>query len=409
MPTKNPSSSSGRGAGSPARRRAAKPSATSDVHAALAQLLAWGDRGWVVSCYQKLEPGDRAGDKYRIKLKNRLRRAADRLDVLGFSRAEREAVHEALGRIEEFFAYPANLEGSRGIAVFAGKKLLRAVRLPYVLRSRVLVDRTPVVSELVALAESGSRLLVAAADRLSARLFAVDLDGVEELDGLFAPEAMRSRRFHPDRGAAPGVGEYRFHSRIREEKHRHLARVAEAMERAFRGRAFDGVVVGGMGVDASALLPHLGTPVRDAVIGVLRLNPRQASPAQIREKAMELWSEAAEANGADAVGELAGLTTSGWAVDGVEPALRALARGQVRLLVVDHDAEVPGFRLAVSGRLTTQPAGPKAEGEPVPVSDVLDDAIEEALRQRARVAVVRGDLARRFDRLAAIVRFRTAR
>jgi hypothetical protein len=46
----------------------------------------------VVSCYQKLEPGDRAGEKYRIKLKNRLRRAAERLDILGFSHADREAV-----------------------------------------------------------------------------------------------------------------------------------------------------------------------------------------------------------------------------------------------------------------------------------------------------------------------------
>jgi peptide chain release factor subunit 1 len=411
VPTRSQSSSRGRIAVRPRERAAgtAAPAVTSDVHAALAELLAYGDRGWVVSCYQKLEPKDRAGEKYRIKLKNRLRLAGERARVLGFAHQEREAVQDALARIEEFFRHRANLAGSRGMAVFAGRDFFRAVHLPHVLKSRVLVDRSPVVGELVALAEAGSKLLVAVADRRSARLFAVDLAGVQELDGLFAPDATRNHRFHPERGAAPGVGEFRFHSRISEEKHRHLAHVAEAIEHAVRGRAFNGVVVGGIGVDAGALLPHLHAPVRDAVIGVLRLNPKEATPADIRARAMELWAESADAAAADTLGELEGLVDSGWAVDGVEPTLRALARGQVRTLIADHDAEVAGFRLALSGRLTSDRAGSRADGEPLPVADVIDDAIEDALRQRSRVAVVRGDLSHRFHQLAAVLRFRAAR
>lgn len=382
---------------------------TDQVHDALAELLAWDGKGWVVSCYQKLEPGDRIGEKYRIKLKNRLRRAEERLDILGFSHDDREKVLSALEKVEDFFRYPSNLLGGRGVAVFAGKGFFRAVRLPYVLRSRVLVDRTPVVSELVALAELGSRLLVAVADRRAARLFDVGLDRVEEMDGLVSPGAMRPGRFHSDRDAGPGVGEYRFHNRIREEKQRHLARVAEAVGRAFRAQAFDGLVVGGIGVDANALLPHLGPEVRDKVVGVLKLAPKQVSPAEIRDRAMELLSEAAETAAAEAVGELTALRENGWATDGVEATLRALARGQVRTLIADHDAIVPGFRLAGSGRLTELAATSRAEGDPVPVVDVIDDAIEEALRQRSRVAVVRGAMARRFDRLAGLLRFRTPR
>ncbi|MBI1723923.1 MAG: peptide chain release factor 1, partial [Gemmatimonadetes bacterium] len=99
----------------------------------------------------------------------------------------------------------------------------------------------------------------------------------------------------------------------------------------------------------------------------------------------------------------------GWATNGVESTLRALARGQVSTLLVDHDAEVPGFRCAGSGRLTEDAASARGEGEPLPVADLLDDAIEDALRQRARVAVVRGAPTRRFDRLAAILRFRAGR
>lgn len=379
---------------------------TADVTAALAELLALLPDGWIVSCYQKLEPGDRAGEKYRIKLKNRLRGAAERLGILGFAHDEREAVVEALDRIEAFFSHPGSLEAARGMAVFAAPGLLLAVRMPYVLRSRIVVDRTAVVGELVALTEAGTQLLVVVADRRAARLFAVDLAGVEELLGLVAPDATRPSRFHGQRDRSPGTGEFRFHNRIRQEKQRHLATAAEAVSRAFRQRAFDGLVVGGVGVDANALLPHLDSSVRDKVIGVLRLSPKGVTAAQVRVRALEMLAEASEAAAAEAVGEAAALTESGWATDGVEPTLRALSRGQVRTLLVDNDAVVRGFRLAGSGRLTTVPAAVRGEGEAVPVADLLDDAIEEALRQRARVLVVSGPLARRMDRLAALLRFR---
>ncbi len=410
MPIVSRSSSRIRRTGAqPHRRTDAR--ARSDIHRALAELLTLGDRGWVVSCYQKLEPGDRVGEKYRIKLKNRVRRALERVGILGFGHGEREAIAEALARVEDFFRYPSNLGGGRGIAVFAAPRgLFRVAHLPYVLRSRVVVDRTAVVGELVALAETGTRLLAVVADRASARLFDVVLGGVTELEGLVAPDATRPGKFR-GKGIGPtaNAGEYRFHTRIRAEKQRHLAGVADAAARAWRSRGFDGVVIGGIGVDADALLPFLEPELRDRVIGVLRLAPKKVSAAEIRERALELLADAAQTAAADAVGELVGLRESGWAVDGIEPALRALAMGQVRALLVDHDASVPGFRFSESGRLSTTSAGSRAEGEALPVADLLDDAIEDALRQRARVHVVQGEPTRGFDRLAGILRFKAAR
>lgn len=389
------------------RRRARAAAAAGGVPGALAELLAMGTtRGWVVSCYQKLEPGDRAGEKYRIKLKNRLRRAAARLDVLGFARADREAVGAALARVEAFFQHPSNLAGSRGVAVFAARGFFRAVPMPYVLKSRVVVDRTPVVSELVALVEAGTRLLAVAADRRSARFFDVALEAVSELDGLAASGVTRPGRYHYERGSAPGVGEYRFHNRIREERHRHMALVAETVTAHFRARRFDGLVVGGVGVDASALVPHLAPALQERVLGVLRLAPKKVSAAEIRDRALELLAEATQRAADDAVAELAARRGTGWTTDALEPTLRALSRGQVRTLVVNGDAEVPGYRHAVSGRLSESAAGNRGEGEAIPIADLLDDAIEDALRQRARVAVVRGAAARRFERLGALLRFR---
>jgi len=48
---------------SSSRKRGAAGPAATDIQTALQELLALdGTGGWVVSCYQKLEPGDRAGE-----------------------------------------------------------------------------------------------------------------------------------------------------------------------------------------------------------------------------------------------------------------------------------------------------------------------------------------------------------
>jgi len=68
---------------------------------------------------------------------------------------------------------------------------------------------------------------------------------------------------------------------------------------------------------------------------------------------------------------------------------------------------MPGWRCAESGRLTLTAADCRGEGEPVPVVDVIDDAIEEALRQRVEVNVVYGrEQVERISGLAGLLRFR---
>ena len=69
----------------------------------------------------------------------------------------------------------------------------------------------------------------------------------------------------------------------------------------------------------------------------------------------------------------------GWAVNGVEATLKALGRGQVRTLLADGQDDDPR----------------------------IDEAVEEALGQRAQVDVLYDDKARRVvDGLAALLRFR---
>jgi peptide subunit release factor 1 (eRF1) len=74
---------------------------------------------------------------------------------------------------------------------------------------------------------------------------------------------------------------------------------------------------------------------------------------------------------------------------------------------VHADASEPGFRCGDSGRLVLRERECRGEGELVPVLDVIDDAIEEALRQGVDVNVVYEPEARdAIEGLGALLRFR---
>lgn len=334
---------------------------------------------WVVSCYLKLEPRDKTRGKYLIKMKNRVRETVTALAARPLERADREAIAADLGRVLEYFEDPGHLPSTRGIGLFASRGLgfFEALALPHVHRSRLNVDRVPLVRELVALEEEFGTILVAVCDRTAARFFEVTAFDSTELTALAGVDASRGSRFHA--GASESAGEHNYHMRIRTEKQRLYAHVADRIFQIHRQRPLSGLVVAGVGVDAGAVVPHLHTYLHDLVLGVVRLNPKQVTAAEVREAALALREErerAWERAHAEAAKEGVG---TGWAVDGIDATLKALTRGQVRTLLADG-----------------QDADPR-----------IDDAVEEALRQRAQVDVLYDDKARRVvDGLAALLRFR---
>jgi len=362
-----------------------------DVRAAV-QRLAAVDPGmyWVVTCYLKLEPRDRTRGKYLIKMKNRVKDASAALTRQSLRHADREAIAADLERVLAYLEEPNHLPSTRAIVIFAsqGLDLFEALPLPHVHRSRLAIDREPLVRELVALDEEFGTILVIVYDRTAARFFEVTAYGCVELASLAGIEASRASKFHGShqrqvmaRAGTPSgsAGEHNYHMRIRTEKHRFYAQIADRVFHVHRLRPLAGLVFGGVGPDAGAVIPHLHTYVHDLVMGVVKLNPKETTTAEVREAALALREErerAWERAHADAVKEGAPV---GWAVNGVDPTLKALSQGQVRTLLADGQDD----------------------------DQRIDEAVEDALRQRAQVDVLYDDKARRVVKgLAALLRFR---
>lgn len=361
----------------------------------------------VVSCYLKVEPRDRARGKYLIKVKNRVRDLEAVLPELKLERATTEAIRADLARVLNFLKQPGNLPPTQGIAIFAcgPLKLWEVVALPSVHRSRLAVDRTPLVRELAAAEDEFGRILTAVLDRTAARFFEVTAFGAREVSDLTA-DATRGGRYHGDQDG-PGWGEHSYHNRIRTERQRHLDAAALELQTLDRKEPVNGIVLAGIGTDAGALQPFLHPYLLDRVMGSVRLNAKSVTPAEVLGATLavrQAWERTSELLLMHDLEE--GLGTQ-WAVEGVHETLKALGRGQVRTLLVDPDVAEPGVRGLSSGRLALMEADLRGEDDVVPVIDVIDDAIEEALRQRVTVNVVFDPAAKKaIHGMAALLRFR---
>jgi peptide subunit release factor 1 (eRF1) len=362
----------------------------------------------IVTCYLKVEPRDRARGKYLIKLKNRIRDVERALDAIELPRGVREEVAADLKRVHDQLKEPARLPATQGLAIFAcgPLRLFELVGLPSVHRSRLAVERSPLVREVASVEDQIGSLLTVVLDRTSARIFEVTAFGAEELEDLRATSS-RGGRFHSDRADSPGKGEHTYHNRIREEKQRHYAAIAERLFDIHRRRPVHGVVLAGPGPDAAAVAAFLHPYLAERLMGVVSLNPKEVRPSLVYEATLAARAEyerEAERAIAHGLGDALG---GGWAVDGIGEALRALGRGQVRTLLVDADAQHGGYRSGRTGRLALKESDLRSDGDVHPVLDVIDDAIEEALRQRVEVEVLHDDSARRrITGLAGLLRFR---
>jgi peptide subunit release factor 1 (eRF1) len=361
----------------------------------------------VVSCYLKLEPRDRTRGKYLIKVKNRVKSAVQAFPRLGLDRAIADEVTRDLDRIQQFLRAPGNLPSTQGLAIFAceGMGVFETVPLPVVHRSRLAVDSTPLVRELASVEEEFGRLLTVVLDRTSARFFEVTAYDTRELSGLRA-DSTRGKRFHGDQ-YGPGWGEHTYNNRIRQEKQRHYEAIARELFILDRRHPAHGIVLAGTGTEAGAVEPFLHSYLVDRLIGTAKLNPKEATPASVHAATLAVREEYERASERALVHEMLEGIGTGWGTNGLQPTLRALARGQVRSLLVHADASQPGFRCGDSGRLALTKRECRGEGEPVPVLDLVDDAIEEALRQGVDVNVVYEPEARdSIESLGALLRFR---
>lgn len=293
------------------------------------------------------------------------------------------SVSEDLRRIEEYVKGGLDRSVTRGLAIFScsDRSLWEVLHLPVPVDSRVVFGPSPAVRPLEAVVQEYERFCVLLVDRRTARVFVFELgelvDRSEVIDEL--PRDI-DRRGHSERGDTQHHNEALAHE--------HLRHAAAAAFEVFKSHPFEHLAIGAADDLAaeleSVLHPYLRERLTDRI--AVRVDARLD---EIRAAALRTEHEVERRREARHVGRLRdALGAATKAAAGLDAVLDALAERRVDHLLVSAGYSEMGWRcggcgrLAVVGRSCPACATPMAE-----LDDVVEEAVDEALRQHCRIDV----------------------
>jgi peptide chain release factor subunit 1 len=298
------------------------------------------------------------------------------------------SVHSDLDRIEGFVKGGFDRSRVRGLALFscAARDLFEVVPLPVRVRSRVVVNEQPAVAQLEAIAEESRRYGVLLVDRQRARMFVFELDELVEHTEQQAGETSRD---YDNRG-----------ERERGDVANHVDAMASAHVRSaaalafsvFQDQGFEHLVIGAPEDLGKEVEGALHAYLRERLRGRINVTP-QAS-LDVIQKAVVACEEATERDKEAALVRrlLDTVGAGGRAVTGLGAVLTALNERRVEHLIVSHEFETEGWRCEETGFLYDVRPHRSADGPGLkPIQDVVEEAIDDALGQGAKVEICVGN------------------
>jgi peptide chain release factor subunit 1 len=383
------------------------------------------DKYPITSLYLKLGPNERENVRFKIALKNLIKEQREKLNERNFSSHALKSIESDMKKITDYFDNPDVLTGFRGIALFSSTRegVWEVFKLPFVYRNRLVVDSSPLMRQLVTINDEFGDIVVVCIDRKKARLFRISFSGAEEIIDYFYPGATRNTKFQAQEGkfkqrvsllggggqVAQGFGEYGFQRMIENEMHQHFKHVSDSVFEYYKQNKFDWLIIGGIEQVVADFSNHLHTYLKEKCLGTLAIEINLVKPDDLVEKALDLLEFTERRNKKKLIKEFEQRLVSGYAVNGIAATLKALAMGQVRILIVAEGFFHSGFVCPESRILVLEksddlcPEGKK----PIPVVDIVDEMMEEALRQGAEVEVILDEGAKKeIYGIGAILRFK---
>jgi peptide chain release factor subunit 1 len=304
-------------------------------------------------------------------------------------RDEHKRLEKAVQRVDDHLAGSPDL-GGRGIAIFAWSETdtLISTRLPFRPADHVVWAQRPAIEPLEEAVDDYERFAVLLFDKERSRFLTIFLGEIEDRQE-FVDEVPGKQAT----GGWFGLSQKNYARHHEDRVTKHAKRTNLAVSEALRRRPFDRLFVAGPDEAVALLLDHLPRPLRSRLAGRLKLE-LFASDTDVLTAALAAAEELERREEVEAVRDLIDGATTPHVELGIEPTLAALALGRVHRLFAAADLALDGSRCQRCGRLTTGGGPcPSCGGSTEPAADLREQAVEQAINQRARIEIVSGEAA----------------
>ncbi len=234
--------------------------------------------------YQPTTPQNRSHRDEFILVKDVVRNAlreAEKDGKNGCARADLERISAVVEALHG--------NGGRAKAIFAcaGQNFWREYDLPPQLpKTQVILNQRFHLKPLAALLRESRKTLIVLADRTKARVFKLSDDEITELQDFFNE---LTRRGKSDGFAGYDAGH--AERRVSNEAAQHFKAIADYLKERYERDAFDQLLIGCHDEQWPEIEPHLHTYAKQKLIGHFRIDPKVATPEQVKEMALQRIAE----------------------------------------------------------------------------------------------------------------------
>ena len=354
--------------------------------------------------YQPSTPLNKSHREESILVKDLLRSALREADKRGSNKTLTRADLERINGIVE------NLHGNSGkakaIFACANQNFWREFELPPKLpKTRINVNQRFHLKPLAAVLDGVRRACVVLADRGKARVFEINNDEIVEKQD-FVNEL-------PHRVKSDGWGGYEGGHAERSKLNEamvHFKLVADHIAEYFERGGCDYLLIGCADEVWSEIHPHLHPYAKQHLVGHFRINPKSATPEQVKELARKMLREHSAGVKQALITEVIGEAhRNGRGAIGLRRVLRSLECGEVQTLLLASNFEAPGVKCYHCGHMDLHHAPICVMcGKPnTELEDIGDAIVGHSIRSGIEIVYIHDD--EQFDkvgRIGALLRFR---
>ena len=353
--------------------------------------------------YQPSTPQDLSHRGESILVKDMLRNAireAEKDGKNGCAKADLERVSAIVEALRG--------NGGKAKAIFAcaGQNFWREYDLPPQLpRTQVILNQRFHLKPLAALMRESRKTLIVLADRAKARVFEFSDDKITELQDFFN-ELSRHGKSDGFAGYDAGHAE----RRVLNEVAQHFKAIADYVKERDERDAFDQLLIGCHDEQWPEIEAHLHAYAKQKLIGHFRIDPKVATPEQVKEMALHQIAEHESGEKQRLISDVVGEAhRNGNGAIGLRRVLRSLEVGEVQMLMLGSNFQAPGVKCYNCGHMDMHDAKDCAVcGKPnTQLEDIGDAIVGHALRDNIETLWI--DNSEEFDRIgriAALLRFR---
>ena len=353
--------------------------------------------------YQPATPLNKSHREEAILVKDLIRTALREAEKLGKNGSTRSDLEKISGMVD-----PLHGSSGKAKAIFAcGQEgFWREFDIPaQLLKPKVAISQRFHLKPLAAVLDGEQRACVLLADRTKARVFELRNDEIAEKED-FINELTR-------RGKSAGYAGYdagHAERKVMNEAAQHFKLVAERIEQYFERGGCDRLLIGCRDDVWSEIEPHLQSLAKQHLAGRFRIDPKVATPEQVKHMAREKLSEYRANMKQDLVRDVVGEAhRNGRGAIGLRRVLRSLEQGEVLTLLLGSNFHAPGVKCYNCGHmdLHVTPTCGVCGKENTELEDIGDAVVGHAIRTGVELVYIPDD--EEFDRIgriAALLRFR---